>query len=50
MLVRALAGIDWRGMDVVEVAPAYDDADMTAIRAATFVKHYLGMLAARRGG
>ena len=49
MLVRALAGIDWRGMDVVEVAPAYDHADITAIAAATFVQHYLGMLAARRG-
>ena len=48
MLVRALAGIDWRGMDVVEVAPAYDHADITAIAAATFVQHYLGMLAARR--
>ena len=48
MLVRALAGVDWRGMYVVEVAPAYDHADITAIAAATFVQHYLGMLAARR--
>ena len=50
MLLHGLAGIDWRGMDVVEVAPAYDHADITAIAAATFVQHYLGMLAARRRG
>jgi agmatinase len=48
MLVRGLAGIDWRGMDVVEVAPAYDHADITSIAAATFVQHYLGILAAKR--
>jgi agmatinase len=48
MLVRGLAGVDWRGMDVVEVAPAYDHADITSIAAATFVQHYLGILAAKR--
>jgi agmatinase len=37
-------------MDVVEVAPAYDHADVTAIAAATFVQHYLGLLAERRQG
>jgi agmatinase len=50
MLLRGLAGIDWRGMDVVEVAPPYDHGDITAIAAATFVQHHLGMLAAKRGG
>ena len=50
MLVRGLGGIDWRGMDVVEVAPAYDHADITAIAAATFVQHYLGLLAEKRSG
>ena len=49
MILNGLAGLDWRGMDVVEVAPAYDHADITAIAAATFVQHYLGLLAARRG-
>ncbi len=41
MILRALAGLDWRGMDVVEVAPAYDHADITAIVAATIVQHML---------
>ncbi|WP_293865897.1 agmatinase [uncultured Alsobacter sp.] len=41
MLMRALAALDWRGMDVVEVAPAYDHADITAIAASTVVQHYL---------
>lgn len=50
MLVRGLGGVDWRGMDVVEVAPAYDHADITAIAAATFVQHHLGTLAERRAG
>jgi len=44
-----LADIDWRGMDVVEVSPAYDHSDMTAIAAATIVQHYLQMLALRHG-
>ncbi|MCP8939132.1 agmatinase [Alsobacter sp. SYSU M60028] len=48
MTLDALAGLDWRGMDVVEVAPAYDHADITAIAAATVAQHYLQMLAARR--
>jgi agmatinase len=48
MILRGLGGVDWRGMDVVEVAPAYDHADITAIAAATFVQHYLGLLAAKR--
>jgi agmatinase len=50
MILRGLDAVDWRGMDVVEVAPAYDHADVTAIAAATFVQHYLGLLAARRQG
>ncbi len=33
--------LDWRGMDVVEVAPAYDVADITAIAAASVVQRYL---------
>jgi agmatinase len=44
MVLRGLGGIDWRGMDVVEVAPAYDHADVTAIAAAAVVQHYLGLL------
>jgi agmatinase len=47
MLLRVLHGLDWRGMDVVEVAPAYDHADITAIVASTVVQHYLQALASR---
>ena len=43
MMLRGLGGIDWRGMDVVEVAPPYDHADVTAIAAAACVQHYLGI-------
>jgi agmatinase len=44
MILRGLGRIDWRGMDVVEVAPAYDHADITAIAAAAVAQHYLGLL------
>jgi arginase family enzyme len=32
------------GMDVVEVAPAYDSAEITALAAATVVWEYLALL------
>jgi agmatinase len=50
MILRGIKALDWRGMDVVEVAPPYDHGDITAIAASTFVQHYLGMLAERRRG
>jgi agmatinase len=34
-ILRSLAGINIIGMDVVEVAPAYDNSDVTALAAAT---------------
>jgi agmatinase len=34
-------------MDVVEVAPAYDLAEITALAAATMVYEYLALVAAR---
>ena len=37
--------LDWRGMDVVEVSPVYDHADITAIAAASVVQRYLQALA-----
>jgi agmatinase len=40
-VIRRLAGLDWRGMDVVEVAPAYDTAEITALAAATMAWEYL---------
>jgi agmatinase len=35
-------------MDVVEVAPAYDHADITAIAAATVAQRHIGALAKRK--
>ncbi|MBR0665801.1 agmatinase [Roseomonas hellenica] len=46
-LIRALAGIDWRGMDVVEVAPAHDVAEITALAAATLAWEYLCQIGPR---
>jgi agmatinase len=45
--LRALAGINDIGADVVEVAPAYDHAEITAIAAANVVYELLGMFARR---
>jgi agmatinase len=46
-ILRRLGGIDFRGADVVEVAPAYDVAEITALAAATMGWEYLALLAAR---
>jgi agmatinase len=46
-ILRGLAAIDFVGMDVVEVAPAYDHAEITALAAATMVWEYLALVAAR---
>lgn len=43
-IIRALKGIDWRGMDMVEVLPAFDHAEITALAAATMVWEYLALL------
>ena len=42
-----LGEIDFRGMDVVEVSPPFDHADVTALAAATIVQRYLQLLAGR---
>lgn len=47
-IIRRLGGIDFRGADVVEVAPAYDVAEVTALAAATFAWEYLCLMAAGR--
>ena len=39
--IEELAGLNWVGMDCVEVAPAYDHAELTTNAAATFVWAYL---------
>jgi agmatinase len=47
-VLRALGDLDIVGADVVEVAPAYDHADITAIAGASVAMHYLGLLAERK--
>ncbi len=47
-VLRLLGELDTVGADVVEVAPAYDHADVTAIAGASVAMHYLGLLAQRR--
>ena len=42
-ILRRLGGVAWAGMDVVEVAPAYDSAEITALAAATIVWEYLAL-------
>lgn len=47
-LVRGLQGLDIVGMDVVEVAPAYDVAQITALAAASIAHELLCAYAAER--
>lgn len=48
-ILRGLAGVDLVGMDVVEVAPAYDVAGITALAAATIAYEQLALYASRPG-
>jgi agmatinase len=43
-VLRGLRGVRFVGMDVVEVAPAYDHAEITALAAATVVWEYLALV------
>ena len=45
-ILRGLAGIDLVGMDVVEVAPAYDVGEITALAGATVALNLLALYAA----
>ncbi|HEY4044817.1 MAG TPA: agmatinase [Rhodopila sp.] len=47
-ILRRLAGVRFVGMDVVEVAPAYDPSEITALAAATVVWEYLALVGAMR--
>ena len=47
-VLRQMTQIDIVGADVVEVAPAYDHADITAIAGASVALHYIGLLAERK--
>jgi agmatinase len=46
-ILRRLGGLHFVGMDLVEVAPAYDVAEITALAGATVVWEYLALLAER---
>jgi agmatinase len=43
-ILRNLTGMNFIGMDMVEVAPDYDISEITALAAATFVWEYLALL------
>lgn len=47
-MVRGLASLNVIGMDVVEVAPAYDHAEITALAAASIAHELLAVVASRR--
>lgn len=48
--LRGLRGIDFVGGDVVEVSPAYDSGQITALAAAHVAYEFLALYAARPGG
>jgi agmatinase len=43
-ILRRLAGLEFAGMDVVEVSPPYDVAEITALAAATMAWDYIALL------
>jgi agmatinase len=44
-ILRRLSGLSFAGMDVVEVSPPYDVAEITALAAATMAWDYIALLA-----
>jgi agmatinase len=44
-ILRSLSGLRFLGMDIVEVAPAYDISEITSLAAATMVFEYLSLVA-----
>ena len=47
-IIRRLRGLQFIGMDVVEVCPAYDVAEITALAGATMAWEYLSLLGGAR--
>lgn len=47
-VLQQLDKLDIVGADIVEVAPAYDHADITAIAASSVAMHYLGLMAMKK--
>lgn len=48
-ILRGLGDLDLIGMDIVEVSPPYDHAEITALAAATLAHDYLCLQAVRKG-
>ncbi|MDF2177061.1 agmatinase [Aliiglaciecola sp. CAU 1673] len=46
-LIRHLQGLNWVGMDVVEVSPPYDNAQITSLLAATLMTDMMHLLACK---
>jgi arginase family enzyme len=49
-ILQRLVSVHFIGMDVVEVSPPFDHAEITALAAATVVWDYLSLQAAKRLG
>lgn len=47
-VMRGMVGLNLIGMDLVEVAPAYDHAEITSLAAATLALEYLYVIAANK--
>ena len=47
--IRGLEPLNLIGMDLVEVAPAYDHAEITAIAAASMAFDWMAVIAKKRG-
>ena len=47
-ILRGIGDLNYVGMDLVEVAPAYDHAEITAIAAATIVHDFICLLAIKQ--
>ncbi len=47
-VLRQLNQLDMVGADIVEIAPPYDHADITAIAGATVAMQYIGLIAERK--
>lgn len=47
-ILNGLEALNLKGFDVVEVAPPYDHAEITALAGATLAHYYLGLIAARK--
>jgi agmatinase len=48
-IIRGLQGINLVGMDLVEVAPSYDHAEITSLAGATLALEMLYVLGANKG-